>query len=140
MATPKKSSGKKRSTGAKKAGGKSGFPSGRVGTMLRKGRFSRRVSKSAGHYLAAVLGYLTQELLELSAKTLKKRTRLTPRAVAAAARGDDELGTLLNNVTLSRGGVAVGVNPALERKKKAKAGKSGKKAAKKGKKAKKSKK
>jgi histone H2A len=122
MATPSKKSVKR---SAKKAGGskKSGliFPAGRVGSMLRKGRFAKRVSKSSGVYLAGVLEYLTAELLELSAKAVasgkKKASRISPRAVCMAVRHDADLGSLLKNVTLSRGGVVPSVHKALEKKK-----------------------
>ena len=132
MATPKKSQKKVVKAAAK--GGKTGliFPSGRVGSLLRKGRYAKRVGATSGVYLAAVLEYLTAELLELSAKAVagaKKPTkRITPRAVTLAVRLDDDLGTLLKDVTLSKGGVIPNVDKALEKKKKAK---SAKKAAKK---------
>ena len=140
MATPKKSATKKRA--APKAGKKNSgliFPTGRVGTALRKGRYAKRVSATAGVYLAAVLEYLTAELLELSTKAhnaaKKKTTRLTPRAVCLAVRNDQDLGDLLKNVTFTRGGVVPSLSKALEKKakkaKKSKKSKSGKKSTKK---------
>ncbi len=121
MATPKKSAAKK---GAKSAGSakKSGliFPAGRVGSMLRKGRFARRVSRSAGVFLAATLEFLTQELLELSSKTVAAGAkRISPRSILLAVRHDADLGSLLNNVTISRGGVAASTVSKVEKKKKA---------------------
>ena len=141
MASAKKRSATKKAGSAK---GKSNtiFPSGRVGSLLRKGRFARRVSKSAGFYAAGVLSYLAHELLEVAAKGVKKGSaRVTPRSLTLAVRADEELGSLLKDVTISRGGVPTGVNSALEKKKKV-SKKGGKKAKKsKGdKKAKKSKK
>lgn len=127
MATPKKSSQKKRAA-AKKSGSNSAIPSGRIGSMLRKGRYAKRVSKSSGVYLAAVLSYLTAEVLELSSKSLKAgSSRITPRAVTLAVRADGELSSLLKDVTLSRGGVVAKVDDALTKKKKAskKGGKKG---------------
>ena len=137
--TDKMASAKKRSPATKKSAGKGKsstvFPSGRVGSLLRKGRYARRVSKSAGFYMAGVLSYLAHELLEVSAKGVKGSKRVTPRALTLAVRADEELGALLKDVTISRGGVPAGVNSALEKKKKTKkAGgkkKSGKKSAKK---------
>lgn len=121
MATPKKSA-KKGSAGAKKAA-KTGliFPVGRVGSMLRKGRYSRRVSSGAATFLAATLEYLTAETLDLASKTVPAGSkRITPRALTLAIRHDADLGTLLNNVTISRGGVTgTGIAKALEKKKKA---------------------
>ena len=121
MATPKKST--KKSAGGAKRAGKAGlvFPVGRIGSLLRRGRYSRRVSSGAAVFLAATLEYLTAETLELASKTVAKGSkRITPRALTLAIRHDADLGTLLNNVTISRGGVTgTGVAKALEKKKKA---------------------
>ena len=120
--------------GGKKAAGKSVsqskraglvFPVGRIGSMLRKGRYAARVSKSAAVFAAAALEYMTAEMLELASKvTLQKGNskRITPRALTLAVRHDADLGALLKDVTLSRGGVVASVSKALEAKKK-KAGK-----------------
>jgi histone H2A len=87
--------------------------------MLRKGRYARRVSASAATYLTATLEYLTAELLELSAKAVaaaKKSKRVTPRAITLAVRMDEDLGSLLQNVTISRGGVVPNLHRALAKK------------------------
>ena len=122
MATPSKKS-------VKKAGGKSNsqskragliFPVGRIASRLRKGRYAPRVSGSAAVYLAAVLEYTVAEILELSAKAVLQRgkgKRITPRALTLAIRHDADLGNLLKDVTLSRGGVVPKVEKALEAKK-----------------------
>jgi len=121
MATPKKSV-KKSVKGGKRAN-KAGltFPVGRIGTLLRKGRFSKRVSSGAAVFLAATLEYLTAETLELASKTVAKDSkRITPRALTLAIRHDADLGALLHNVTISKGGVTgAGVAKGLEKKKKA---------------------
>ena len=121
MATPKKSVSKKsvkKGSASKKAG--LTFPIGRIGSMLRKGRFSKRVSASAAVFLAATLEYLTAETLELAGKVLgTKSKRITPRALTLAIRHDADLGSLLQNVTISRGGVT-GVAVAAKAAKKAK--------------------
>ena len=136
MATPKQAS-KKRGA-AKKSGSQSKkagllFPVGRIGSQLRRGQYARRVGGSAAVYLAAVLEYLTAELLELTvkaaaapagAKGSKKgkkaaATRLNPRTLTLAVRHDEDLGALLQNVTLSRGGVLPAVNKALQKQQKA---------------------
>jgi histone H2A len=128
MATPKKSvarkSGSKSSSLAKKAG--LIFPVGRIASQLRKGRYAARVSTSAAVYQAAVLEYVVAEILELAAKAVLQRgkaKRITPRALTLAVRHDADLGTLLKDVTLSRGGVVPRVEKALESKKAKKAGK-----------------
>lgn len=126
MATPKSAS-KKRAAAAKKGGSRSAkagliFPIGRVGTLLRRGQYARRVGASSAVYLAAVLEYLTAELLELTVKAASqqknKSKRLSPRTLTLAVRHDDDLGALLQNVTLSRGGVIPSVNKALAKKQK----------------------
>jgi histone H2A len=126
MATPKQA--KKRSAGGKarkSVSAKAGliFPVGRVGSLLRRGQYARRVGASGAVYLAAVLEYLTAELLELTVKATKDvKKRLNPRTLCLAVRHDDELGALLQNVTISRGGVVPNVNKALSKAKKAKKG------------------
>ena len=132
MATPKKVSRKttKSTSQSKKAG--LVFPVGKIGTALRKGRYAPRISKSASCSVAAVLEYLTSEVLEVAAKAVLQRNkgkRITPRALTLAVRHDADLGALLKDVTLSRGGVVPKVEKALESKKKSK--KSGKKVQKK---------
>ena len=131
MATPSKKSA------ATRKGAKSGtvsqskragliFPVGRIAGQLRKGRYASRVSKSAATYLAGVLEYVVAEILELSAKAVLQRgkgKRITPRALTLAVRHDADLGTLLKDVTLSRGGVVPKVEKALEAKKKKRTGK-----------------
>lgn len=98
MPTPSKRAPKK---AAKKSGsGKQSksqviFPTGRISSLLRKGRYSKRVSGSSGVYLATVVEYLTAELLELSVKAApqkkKDNRRITPRAITLAVRCDDDL-------------------------------------------------
>lgn len=132
MATPKRSA--KKATKSASKGSRSAkagliFPVGRVGSMLRRGQFARRVGASSAVYLAAVLEYLSAELLELTTKAVveKKSKRLTPRAMTLAVRADDDLGELLKNVTLSRGGVVPSVDKASKKKASKKAGKKAKK-------------
>jgi histone H2A len=127
MATPKKVSRKvatKSTSQSKKAG--LIFPVGRIASTLRKGRYCARVSKSSATYMAGVLEYLTSEVLEVAAKAVLQRgksKRITPRALTLAVRHDADLGALLKDVTLSRGGVVPKVEKAIEAKKKSKSGK-----------------
>jgi histone H2A len=95
------------------------FPVGRIGSMLRKGRYTKRVGMGAPVYLAAVLEYLTAEVLELASKVAiqHKKKRITPRNITLAVRHDEELSQLLGNVTFTQGGVLPNINDVLKKKK-----------------------
>lgn len=123
--TPKSKSPKTRkakSTGTKKAASSTGFPVGRIGSLLRRGSFHKRIGAGAPVFLAAVLEYVTAELMELAANAAKenKKSRITPRTIQLAVANDNELGGLFQNVTLASGGVVPNLRSALTEKKKAK--------------------
>jgi histone H2A len=121
MATPKVIKSKKIQSSDKKKKVASDliFPVGRLGSMLRKGRYTKRVGLGAPVYLAAVLEYLTAEILELAGKVAisQKKKRITPRALTLAVRHDEELSQLLGNVTFTQGGVLPNLHDALKKKK-----------------------
>uniref|UniRef100_A0A914WXJ7 Histone H2A n=1 Tax=Plectus sambesii TaxID=2011161 RepID=A0A914WXJ7_9BILA len=100
------------------------FPIGRIITMLRRGRYAKRISVGAGVYLAGVLEYMAAEVLELAGNEAKysKKMRIIPRHVQLAIRQDEELTKLLANVTIAQGGVIPMIhNALLQDKKKSKA-------------------
>lgn len=91
------------------------FPVGRVHTILRKGNYAPRIAADASVYLAAVLEYLTAEILELASDVAKDFNKivLTPRHLMMAIRKDEEFNKLLASVTISSGGVIPSINPQL---------------------------
>lgn len=114
--------GKSRSKG-KSRSGRAGlqFPVSRVHRHLRKGSYSERIAGGSPVYLAAVLEYLSAEILELAGNAARdnKKTRIIPRHLQLAVRNDEELNRLLNSVTIAQGGVLPNINSLLLPKKSA---------------------
>ncbi|NXV74803.1 H2A protein, partial [Atlantisia rogersi] len=95
------------------------FPVGRVYRLLKRGNCADRVGPGAAIYLAAVLEYLSAEILELAGNAAQenKKARILPRHIQLAVRNDDELNKLFSCVTIAQGGVLPNVLPELLPKK-----------------------
>ena len=112
--------GKKTGSGKTKSA-KAGlqFPVGRIGRLLKKGGFAKRVGAGAPVYLAAVLEYLVAESLELAGNAARdnKKSRIVPRHITLAVRNDEELNKFLGGVTVAAGGVLPNIHSVLLPKK-----------------------
>lgn len=100
-------------SGAERAG--TIFAPARCLRLLRAGRYSERMGKSAGAFMAGVLQYITEELCELSGDMCESRKRKTisPEHLNLAIRSDNELAKLMYMSTIAQGGMLPNVNEFL---------------------------
>jgi len=98
------------------------FPVGRIRRYLKTCTFQQRIAIGAPIYQAAVMEYLSAEILELAGNAARdnKRSRITPRHILLAVANDEELNKLLKNVTIPQGGVMPHILPELLKKKESK--------------------
>ena len=102
-----------KTTSSERAGIK--FPVTRCTRKFRTGRYALQVSPTAGAFAAAVLEYLTCEILELAGNAAAEAGKKTirPRDMQLAFGNDDELNKLMVDTTISQGGVMPNIQAVL---------------------------
>lgn len=95
------------------------FPVARMLRYLKRDTHHVRIGSGTPVYMAAVIEYLTAEILELAGNAARdfKRGRITPRHILLAVRNDEELDVLFKKVTIPQGGVLPRLMLALTSKK-----------------------
>ena len=82
------------------------FPVGRIARHMRKARVASRIGAGAPVFVAAVLQYITAEVLDKAKGTLKSGAkRITPRSANLGIMSDEELKHVFSEVTIAAGGV-----------------------------------
>ena len=91
------------------------FPVGRMTRYIKQGRYAQNVGIGAGIFMAAVLEYVTIEILELAGNAADEHGKKTiaPRHLQLAVRNDEELHKMMVNCTISSGGVLPNVHGFL---------------------------
>ena len=91
------------------------FSVARCSRFLKSGRYSQRYGIGAGIFSAAVLEYLTIEILELAGNcaTEHKKKTIMPRHLMMAMKNDEEMNKLVAHSTISQGGSLPNVSAFL---------------------------
>jgi histone H2A len=96
------------------------YPVGRLNRYLKQGRYAERTGSSAGAFMAAVLEYITAEILELAGDLCleQKKKIIMPKHINLGIRSDEELNKLMTNTTITEGSMHYHVEDALLKGKK----------------------
>ncbi|XP_041061555.1 core histone macro-H2A.1-like [Carcharodon carcharias] len=95
------------------------FPVGRIHWLLRKGHYAECFRAGAPVYLAAVLEYLTAEILNLDGNVAQdnRKNGIIPCHLQLTIHNVEELNKLLGGVTIPQGGVLPNMQAVLLPKK-----------------------
>lgn len=83
-----------------------GFPVARIKSMLRVHNYGRRISDTGAVFMAAILEYITAEILELSLNAARSNgsSRINPKQVNLVLKTDEDLSRNFMSSTIPRAG------------------------------------
>ncbi|XP_061493852.1 histone H2A-beta, sperm-like [Rhineura floridana] len=95
------------------------FPVSRIDRFLRKGDYAERIGSGASVYMAAVLQYLTYDIVDTAGNIAENdnKRRIAPRHLQRAISNDSELHCLLGGITFPQGNTLPKNRPATSTKK-----------------------
>ncbi|XP_054843998.1 histone H2A-beta, sperm-like [Eublepharis macularius] len=81
------------------------FPVGRIERFLRRGDFAERIGSGASVYMAAVLQYLTYDIVDIAGNIAASdhKRRIAPRHLHETIHCDSELQRLFGGIALPQG-------------------------------------
>ncbi|XP_003226187.2 histone H2A-beta, sperm [Anolis carolinensis] len=79
------------------------FPVSRVDRFLRRGDYAERIGSGASVYMAAVLQYLTYDIVDIAGNIASRdnKHRIVPEHLQQAISNDSELHSLLGGISFS---------------------------------------
>ena len=109
-----KNASKQKAVGAATRAGIS-IPPAKIERLMRRDRLNGRIGRSASVYMAAVLDYIANEILETSGDMAEqhKKKRINPRHLKLALDADNELMKLTSGSIIHQGGFKQHIEEAL---------------------------
>ena len=95
------------------------IPPSRIMRLMKRDRMAKTIRRDSSIYLAGVLDYLVQEIMELSGNIAEgqKKSRINPRHIKLALADDEELCKIFGSAIIHDGGVPPKIEQALLPKK-----------------------
>ena len=100
------------------------LPPSRIMRLMKKDRLNKTIRRDSSVFMAGVLDYICQEILELAGEYAMKmkKNMIKPRHIKLAIAEDEELCKILGQAVIHEGGVVPHIEAALLPKQKGKKG------------------
>ena len=91
------------------------LPPSRIMKLMRRDRLSQTIRRDSSVFMAGVLDYLCQEIMELSGEYAMKmkKSMIKPRHIKLAINDDEELCKIFGQAVIREGGVVPHIEEAL---------------------------